>query len=492
MNKKGKGIIITIICAAVIIAAAIIGTVFVFRAFRTDAPALQTATPVYEAMEETVRATGTLKNNENYTITSAATGKVIECNFEEGDSVTAGQVLYRIDSDALSRQLEQAKISLEQARATRDQSASALNDLTVRSYVGGMVSKVYVHNGDMVQAGAKIADVTDQENLILKAPFHTTDIPNIYIGAAVEITLASTGGACWGTVSKIYDAPQAFDGGKAGTMVEIAVTNPGALKDGETAYARIGTIASAAAGTFENSVNQSIVAAASGQVENLAISEGARVSKSQCVLTLKNDALRNALTNAELQIKQVSSTITQLTDQLKDYVVTSPIDGVVTSKTVKLYDNNAAMTPMAVIADTAHLYAEVNIDELNAPKVQPGQAAQIMTQDEAQSYTGVVTQIAEAGTPVNGVTYFPVKIMLDDHTGLIDGMNVDVQVTVGQHEHALTIPADALKGNKVKVVGEHGVEERRVEVGIKNGKTAEILSGLSESDQIVIGGGSHE
>lgn len=477
---------------AVVIFSAVAGTIFIFRALRTDAPALQTVSPSYETVEETVSATGTLKNNENYTITSAATGKVLECNFEVGDSVTAGQVLYRIDADALQRQLEQAKISLEQARAARSQSASALNDLTVRSYVGGMVSKVYVHNGDMVQAGAKIADVTDQENLILKAPFHTTDIPQISVGAAVEVTLASTGGACWGTVSKIYDAPQALSGGKAGTTVEIAVTNPGALADGETAYARIGTIASAAAGTFENSVNQSIVAAASGQVESLAISEGTRVSKNQHVLTLKNDALRNALTNADLQIKQVTSTIAQLTDQLEDYVVISPIDGVVTSKTVKLYDNNAAMTPMAVVADTTHLYAEVHIDELNAPKIQRGQTARITTQDASEGYTGVVTQVAEAGAPVNGVTYFPVKIMLDDRANLIDGMNVDVQVTIGQHENALTIPVSALKGNKVKIVGEHGVEERRVEVGIKNSEVAEILSGLSANDKIAAGGERHE
>lgn len=493
LDKNTKTIIISAASAVVVIAAIVAAAIFIYRAVHVDTAALQTQNPVYASVEDTISATGIIKNKENYTITSAATGKVIECGFEAGDYVTAGQVLYRIDSDALSRQLEQAKINLETARVTRAQSAKAAADLSVKAYVSGLVGTVYVHKGDMIQAGAKIADVTDSQNLILKAPFNATDIPSLYAGAAAEVTLASTGGACAGTVKTIYSSSQAADGGKAVTTVEIAVSNPGAVKSGEQAYVRVGNIASASAGTFENSVNQSIVASASGQVDSIRISEGTRISAGQTALTLKNDAVTNAVTNADLQIKQINSSIAQLTDQLDDYTVKSPIDGIVTSKTVKLYDNNAAMTPMAVISDTSHLYAEVQVDELNAPRVQVGQTARITTQDASgASYTGVVTQTAEAGVPANGITYYPVKIMLDESAGLIDGMNVDASVIADRRDNTLTVPTSAIKGGKVKLAGEKGIEERLVETGIKNKEITEILSGLNINDKIVVGGESHE
>lgn len=488
-----KRAIIIAVCAIVIVAAAGTGIYFALRNQPVNTQALETVNPSYQNADETVSVTGTMKYNEDYTITSTATGEVIECTIEEGNAVTKGQVLYRIKSDALQRQIEQTKISLEKAQQVRAQSAKALDDLSVKSYATGMVTKVYVHNGDMVQAGVKIADVVDQENLVLKVPFNTTDVQNLYIGQPTEVTLSSTGGVFWGNVGNIYASSQAIDGGKAGTVVEINVVNPGAVKAGDTAYAKVGSVASVAAGAFENKTSQSITAAAAGQVENLSLSEGNMVYKNQRVLTLKNDALRNNVTNADLQIKEINNTLSQLNAQLEDYVVKSPVDGIVTSKMVKLADNNTAMAPMAVISDTSHLYAEAQVDELNAAKIQLGQTAKVSTQDaSSQVYTGTVEKIADVGTPQNGITYYTVKILMDTNDGLLESMNVNVDILTGQHQNVLTIPTDAVRAGKVKVVTDKGVIEKKVETGIRNKDITEIVSGLSIGDKVVTGGNADE
>ena len=102
--------------------------------------------------------------------------------------------------------------------------------MNVRSHVAGMVTALYCHEGDYVSTGGKIADVVDSRNLLLKIPFLVSDKESLYPGAQAEVTMSDSGFTFYGTVSKLYDTPQAFDGGKEGVMAEISLNNPGAVK----------------------------------------------------------------------------------------------------------------------------------------------------------------------------------------------------------------------------------------------------------------------
>ncbi len=451
----------------------------------------ETAMVIRGTIENTVHESGLVVFDEDYALTPLVSARVTACFFNEGDAVRKGQILYELDSSDLSRQIQQAQISLDKARTALSQCKKAEEDLRVRSHVAGMVTALYCHEGDYVSAGGKIADVVDSRNLLLKIPFLVSDKESLYPGAQAEVTMRDSGFTLYGTVSKLYDSPQAFDGGKEGIMVEISLHNPGAVKAGERAYARVGSAISLSDGEFLHLAERGIYATQSGQVKQLYIAEGASVSDGLPVMVIKNDSLTNATENAVLQVREAETNLAQLQDKQKDYNIFSPIDGIVTQKNAKPEDIVSPSAPMAVVSDAGQLYVDVDVDELYINQIGPGQSAEITTQDASGAvYTGTVQRIDDKGQEKNGVTYYTVRISLDQPAGLREAMNVDVTIFAGKKENVLLIPVSALKNDTVKLLRDGGTVETRVVTGSKHDEMVEIVSGLSEGEQVVIGGAS--
>ena len=85
-------------------------------------------------------------------------------------------------------------------------------------------------------------------------------------------------------------------------------------------------------------------------------------------------------------------------------------------------------------------------------------------------------------------------VRIDDTGDLLPGMNVDCTITTASVTDVLRIPAGAVsRGNRVLVYGEdNGGDEtipegygwREITIGESDGDYVEVLSGLSEGDQI--------
>ncbi len=445
--------------------------------------------PTIGNINETVEDTGIVVFDEEYYVTSLVNGKIISSNFSEGDSVSKGQLLYSIDNVDLKNQIEQISISLEKANEVYRQSSNAEKDLTVIARASGLITTLFCHEGDYVSVGSKIADIVDSNNLILKIPFNASDKEKIYVGAGAEITMNIDGSKLYGTVSNVYDYIQAFDGGKSGVMTEISVVNPGALKKGDKAFAIIGDIASISSGEFINKTQQSISATQSGQVEELFIKEGSKVTNGMSVMTIKNDAVKNAVKTASLQIKEIQTNLLQLKNKLSDYQIVSPIEGIITKKIAKVSDYASPNTSLAVIADAGNLYIDTDIDEMYINKIALGQTAIVSMQDSRDIiYNGNVIKIDDVGVAKNGVTYYTVRIKLDKHDNLMESMNVDVKITTNSKKNVMLVPIKALSGNKVDVLEDDKIVQKEVTLGIKNKEYAEVISGLSIDEKFVIGG----
>ena len=69
-------------------------------------------------------------------------------------------------------------------------------------------------------------------------------------------------------------------------------------------------------------------------------------------------------------------------------------------------------------------------------------------------------------------------------------MTVSIDIGVGRKERALTIPAEAVResGNSptVQVVREGIARSVKVEIGIRTNSRCEILSGITESDSVIL------
>lgn len=449
----------------------------------------KTVFPDVGPVENTVEDTGTVTYRDNYSIVPQVSGTVVSCSIKDGDAVTAGQELYVIDTGDLEDQIEQARLSLDSAQASLSQAQAACDDLTVTTYASGTITSVSVHVGDFVSSGTPIAQVVDSQNLKLTVPFFTEDAADFSVGAAATISFPSRAETVTGTVERIYDTPSALPGGRTGVYVELSFRNPGTVLSGDTASASVGGVACMDTGTVSYATEQSICATQSGQVISLPIQEGTAVTAGQTVMTIKNDSLTNAVTNASLSVESARTSLSQLEDKRSDYTILAPADGIILTRSVKTGDMAAAGSPMAVLAQPEELCVHAEINEQYIERVWPGQQVQISFTDDSgqpRSYTGTVERIDDTGITSGGVTDYTVEISLDDTTGLRDGMNVNVAIITEQKEDCLRVPSRAVSGNTVQVLRDGKTVEVEVETGISGGGYTEILQGLTQEDEIIL------
>ena len=76
----------------------------------------RTATVERQTIQSSISSSGTLAALDTYTITSLVSGEVISADFEKGDQVEKGDVLYRIDTGDVDERIESAQTSLERAQ----------------------------------------------------------------------------------------------------------------------------------------------------------------------------------------------------------------------------------------------------------------------------------------------------------------------------------------------------------------------------------------
>lgn len=81
----------------------------------SPAVTVETARVTERALTETIRAVGTLQSLESTTITSELSGRIAEVHFAEGDALSAGALLFRLDDQIDRAELAQAEASLRLA-----------------------------------------------------------------------------------------------------------------------------------------------------------------------------------------------------------------------------------------------------------------------------------------------------------------------------------------------------------------------------------------
>ena len=151
--------------------------VFLFRSCMSAGTAILSgaylpSTASVQDLVVSVSGNGAIEPIRSYRVTTLVRGEVLEAPFEEGGTVQEGDLLFRIDSTDVETAIEQAQLSLETARLNyqqllKDQEDSQKN-ATVKATATGVITELYVDEGDIVSAGSPIADILDRENMKLK------------------------------------------------------------------------------------------------------------------------------------------------------------------------------------------------------------------------------------------------------------------------------------------------------------------------------------
>jgi HlyD family secretion protein len=242
---------------------------------------------------------------------------------------------------------------------------------------------------------------------------------------------------------------------------------------------------------------------------------------SQEALDAAQLALDTAIVELEAQqyaVEQYRSALQRTEDDLARTTIRSPMDGTLIQlnaeqgETVVPGTTNLPGSVIMTIADMSVLLAEVEVSEVDVVNVALGQKAEVKVDAlGTEPQKGRVVEIATSGRrdPTQGTIRFNVKVALEDpDPALRPAMTAKVDILTATSEDALTVPIQAVVTRKVDKEGEEvtgsaakGIEESDVvyliedgeasavvvETGISDELHVEIVDGLAEGQEVIIG-----
>ena len=300
-------------------------------------------------------------------------------------------------------------------------------DVQVSPEVGGRLVDLRVDEGDRVQAGDLIArlDTRDTELAIARVRADRAQAD-----AQVRLLRAGSRAEDVRQASAQYEASVAEVASAEADLVSAEAdldryeallrSNAGSRKQRDDALARRDVARARLAAVREH--------ARASQATSARVEAGARPQEIQA---------------AEARLAAVDAQLATLDKQIADASVTAPVSGVVTEKLADRGELLAPRTPLVVITDLDHAWADVFVDEPAVPRLRLGQSATLYTDAGGPGVPGKVTFISPKAefTPRNVQTaeersrlVYRVKVTVDNTKGLLkQGMPVEAELPlVGQ------------------------------------------------------------
>lgn len=442
-------------------------------------------------------ADGTITAADTYTVKPMVKGTVLTADFEVGDTVNKGDVLYTIDSSDMASSVEKAQLSLDRAQSSYD---DAVDAQYIRSSVRGTVSSLKVKAGDVVSAGQEVAVVRDDSTLLLTLDFPAADAITYFVGQSVDMIIDGTFETTTGTIQSISGADSLSSGNLAVRSVVIAVSNPGTLNTTMSGTASINGVSAMSSAHFTCQYEQTITAAASGTVAALCVREGSTVGVDTALVQLSSSSLSKQVKSASNSLRSAEISLDDTQRSMEDYTITSPISGTIIAKDVKVGDtvgsSSSTTETMCVIYDLSYLEMTLDVDELDILDIQVGQKAKITADAISdRTFEGVVTSISSAGTTSGGTTTYPVTIRIDDTGSLMPGMNATAVIDIASAEDALSIPNAAIVRGSYVLVTESSPSAANAVSGMNapDGYVyVKVTTGVSDDDYIAVTSGLEE
>ena len=207
---------------------------------------------------------------------------------------------------------------------------------------------------------------------------------------------------------------------------------------------------------------------------------GCRAAKADIGVSRAKLSVAQAALDKTRLLAPFDGTVAEVNGELGEFVTPSPI---------------GVLTPPAVdLIDATSLYVSAPIDEVDAPAIRSAMSASIsLDAFGKQRFAGTVKRVApyvldreKQARTVDVEVNFGDKRVTEN---MLPGYSADIEVVLAEKASALRIPSEAImEGNRVLVFSEQTglLEERKIETGLHNWEYTEILSGVSDGEQIVV------
>ncbi|MBZ5680142.1 MAG: efflux RND transporter periplasmic adaptor subunit [Acidobacteriia bacterium] len=210
------------------------------------------------------------------------------------------------------------------------------------------------------------------------------------------------------------------------------------------------------------------------------------------------ESSRAMLAESESQLAVAQADLDRLAALEAYSHITAPFSGVV----VKRYADTGALIqagtssstqamPVVQLAEWSRLRLVVPVPESAVPQIHLGSAVQVRVGALNRTFEGRVARFADALDQQTRT--METEIDVENRNGaLVDGMYAETRLVLDQKNDVLTVPIQAVQretsGAAVWTVDREGrIQEKPVKLGGEGSDRVEILSGLAENDQVVIG-----
>ena len=208
-------------------------------------------------------------------------------------------------------------------------------------------------------------------------------------------------------------------------------------------------------------------------------------------------ARRAACDTAQADVATAEAQLTATETERQRLVLVAPFAGTVANISGELGEYatpsppGVPMPPAIDLIDDSCLYVKAPMDEIDAPKIQPGLPVRITLEALPDKvFAGTVRRVAPYITAVEKqartVAVDVDFVNPDEARGLLVGYSTDVEIVLATRSDVLRIPTGALReGGRVLVVEGDVLAERTVETGVSNWAFTEVVSGIAEGERVV-------
>ncbi len=214
---------------------------------------------------------------------------------------------------------------------------------------------------------------------------------------------------------------------------------------------------------------------------------GAQASHQQ----LLNGSRPEQIESARAQYTQSLASIKIYQAQLQNYMLVSPINGVVTQKQTDAGNFVSPSVAILTLAKQGQAKVELFLPERDLPKIKRQQTVEMRsTAYPGQVFKGsihTISPVVDPQTRLAKITVYP-----NTQNPLKAGMLLECRIVLAEHHNALTVPVEAIIQNQEQsqlyLANQGTVEARSVKLGLRTGSEIEITAGLNQQDQVIVKG----
>lgn len=187
---------------------------------------------------------------------------------------------------------------------------------------------------------------------------------------------------------------------------------------------------------------------------------------------------------------KAQSAIDALQNQKGDLTLRAPRSGIIGFRQAEVGNIVSAGQKLLSIIDNSNIYVDCSVSEQDIGQISLGVPTTISIESLGKSYTGKIIYISPAMD--SKTQNFIIRVALDKPDDIIrSGMFARTTINVALRPQTLFVPKEAvisLNGkDRIFIVNSNNqIEERIVQLGLRNDKSVEILGGLNDGEQVAV------